>query len=155
MPDGGGAGDKPRTLWIGDLGYWMDETFLYNLFAATGTVTSVKIIRSKTTNVSEGYGFIEFTSHEAAAQVRACPCCFALLPMPLVFTVEQIGSASAAHADLVSRWRCLPCRYSTPTTGAPSRARTRYSGSTGRRLAWARAAQRVKHPHTSSMPCVL
>jgi RNA recognition motif. (a.k.a. RRM, RBD, or RNP domain) len=70
MPDGGGAGDKPRTLWIGDLGYWMDETFLYNLFAATGTVTSVKIIRSKTTNVSEGYGFIEFTSHEAAAQVR-------------------------------------------------------------------------------------
>lgn len=101
MPDGGGAGDKPRTLWIGDLGYWMDETFLYNLFAATGTVTSVKIIRSKTTNVSEGYGFIEFTSHEAAAQVRACPCCFASLLTWLDGTAEQTGCALAAHADLV------------------------------------------------------
>ena len=96
MPDGGGAGDKPRTLWIGDLGYWMDETFLYNLFAATGTVTSVKIIRSKTTNVSEGYGFIEFTSHEAAAQARACPCCFASLLMLL-----------DGAANRVLHWRLL------------------------------------------------
>lgn len=64
------SNDTQRTLWIGDLGYWMDENFLYNLFAGTGTVTSVKIIRSKATNVSEGYGFIEFNSHEAASQVR-------------------------------------------------------------------------------------
>ena len=78
MREGGPSGEQPRTLWIGDLGYWMDETFLYNLFVATGAVTSVKIIRSKTTNVSEGYGFIEFTSHEAAAQVLAAfldMCC--------------------------------------------------------------------------------
>ena len=63
------ANETQRTLWIGDLGYWMDENFLYSLFAATGTVTSVKIIRSKATNISEGYGFIEFSSHEAASQV--------------------------------------------------------------------------------------
>ncbi len=64
------SNDTQKTLWIGDLGYWMDEMFLYNLFAGTGTVTSVKIIRSKATNVSEGYGFIEFQSHKAASQVR-------------------------------------------------------------------------------------
>lgn len=67
---GDASNDTQRTLWIGDLGYWMDENFLYSLFAGTGTVTSVKIIRSKATNVSEGYGFIEFSSHEAASQVR-------------------------------------------------------------------------------------
>lgn len=80
------SNDTQRTLWIGDLGYWMDENFLYNLFAGTGTVTSVKIIRSKATNVSEGYGFIEFNSHEAASQVRqhAGACLLVCLNCPFV-----------------------------------------------------------------------
>ena len=58
-----------RTLWIGDLSYWMDEGLLYTLFASTSPVVSVKIIRNKATNISEGYGFIEFRTHEAAQQV--------------------------------------------------------------------------------------
>lgn len=59
-----------RTLWIGDLSYWMDESLLYSLFASTNAVVSVKIIRNKATNLSEGYGFVEFRTHEAAEQVR-------------------------------------------------------------------------------------
>ena len=58
-----------RTLWIGDLSYWMDESLLYSLFASTNAVVSVKIIRNKATNLSEGYGFVEFRTHEAAEQV--------------------------------------------------------------------------------------
>lgn len=33
-----------RTLWIGDLAYWMDENFLYSLFAPTGALVNVKVM---------------------------------------------------------------------------------------------------------------
>ncbi|CAA7050426.1 unnamed protein product [Microthlaspi erraticum] len=58
--------DEIRTLWIGDLQFWMDEAFLYGCFAHTGEVVSAKVIRNKQTNQVEGYGFIEFVSHAAA-----------------------------------------------------------------------------------------
>lgn len=58
-----------RTLWVGDLHPWMDESYLYSCFAASGQVSSVKIIRNKQTGQSEGYGFVEHFSHEAAETV--------------------------------------------------------------------------------------
>ncbi|XP_016509811.1 polyadenylate-binding protein RBP45 isoform X2 [Nicotiana tabacum] len=60
------SADEIRTLWIGDLQFWMDEQYLYNCFAQTGEVVSAKVIRNKQTQQSEGYGFIEFNSHAAA-----------------------------------------------------------------------------------------
>ncbi len=59
----------PRTLWMGDLAYWMDENFLMSLFTGTGEMVSTKIIRNKVTGYSEGYGFIEFSSNAAAQSV--------------------------------------------------------------------------------------
>lgn len=91
--------ETQRTLWIGDLGYWMDENFIFNLFAATGTVTSVKIIRSKATNVSEGYGFIEFNSHEAASQVL-----FEKLPL-VVFACNLL------FEPCITSIPCLMCHF--------------------------------------------
>ncbi|CAE5957213.1 unnamed protein product [Arabidopsis arenosa] len=61
--------DEIRTLWIGDLQYWMDENFLYGCFAHTGEMVSAKVIRNKQTGQVEGYGFIEFASHAAAERV--------------------------------------------------------------------------------------
>ncbi|KAL2475594.1 Polyadenylate-binding protein RBP45B [Abeliophyllum distichum] len=60
------ADDGIRSLWIGDLQYWMDEQYIYSCFALTGEVASAKVIRNKQTGQSEGYGFIEFVSHAAA-----------------------------------------------------------------------------------------
>ena len=37
--------------------------------AGTGQLVNVKIIRNKNAAVSEGYGFVEFATHEAAEQV--------------------------------------------------------------------------------------
>ena len=54
---------------MGDLAYWMDENFLYSLFVPTGALHTVKIIRNKASNASEGYGFVEFASHAAAEDV--------------------------------------------------------------------------------------
>ncbi|KAM3315620.1 hypothetical protein ACQJBY_034009 [Aegilops geniculata] len=61
--------EEVRTLWIGDLQYWADENYLYGCFAHTGEVQSVKLIRNKLSGLPEGYGFIEFISHEAAEKV--------------------------------------------------------------------------------------
>eukprot|EP01025_Chloroclados_australasicus_P034089 TRINITY_DN34915_c0_g1_i7.p3 TRINITY_DN34915_c0_g1~~TRINITY_DN34915_c0_g1_i7.p3 ORF type:complete len:145 (+),score=11.37 TRINITY_DN34915_c0_g1_i7:53-436(+) len=58
-----------RTLWIGDLQYWMDESYIYNLFSGSCKLESVKVIRNKTTQTPEGYGFIEFGNREEAERV--------------------------------------------------------------------------------------
>uniref|UniRef100_J3MLC2 RRM domain-containing protein n=1 Tax=Oryza brachyantha TaxID=4533 RepID=J3MLC2_ORYBR len=66
------GGDDVRSLWIGDLQYWMDENYLYNAFAPMGQqVASVKVIRNKQSGQSEGYGFIEFQSRAAAEYALA------------------------------------------------------------------------------------
>ncbi|XP_072991799.1 polyadenylate-binding protein RBP47B' [Typha latifolia] len=61
--------EEVRTLWIGGLQYWVDESYLNGCFAHTGEVLSIKVIRNKITGLPEGYGFIEFVSHEAAERI--------------------------------------------------------------------------------------
>lgn len=58
--------DGIRSLWIGDLQYWMDEQYLHSCFGTAGELVSAKVIRNKLSGQSEGYGFIEFVSHAAA-----------------------------------------------------------------------------------------
>ncbi|KAK4758516.1 hypothetical protein SAY87_019817 [Trapa incisa] len=65
---GGGSGDA-KTIWVGDLHHWMDETYLHTCFSQTGEVLNVKVIRNKQTGLSEGYGFVEFYSHTTAEKV--------------------------------------------------------------------------------------
>ncbi|KAG8386134.1 hypothetical protein BUALT_Bualt03G0117400 [Buddleja alternifolia] len=64
-----GGTDEIRTLWIGDLQYWMDESYLTNCFYPTGELLSAKIIRNKQTGQSEGYGFLEFRTRATAETV--------------------------------------------------------------------------------------
>ncbi|XP_011625480.1 polyadenylate-binding protein RBP47B' isoform X2 [Amborella trichopoda] len=61
--------EEIRTLWIGDLQYWVDENYLHTCFSHTGEVISIKIIRNKITGQPEGYGFVEFVSHAAAERI--------------------------------------------------------------------------------------
>lgn len=61
-----------QTLWIGDLEPHMDELFLSNVFTTLGlrsVIKSIKVIRDKQTNVSSGYGFVEFSTHDTAQNV--------------------------------------------------------------------------------------
>ncbi|KAK8950683.1 Polyadenylate-binding protein RBP47 [Platanthera zijinensis] len=65
---GAGAEDN-KTIWVGDLQYWMDENYLHSCFGHTGEVMFIKVIRNKQTGMSEGYGFVEFLTHAAADKV--------------------------------------------------------------------------------------
>ncbi|XP_006660711.2 polyadenylate-binding protein RBP47-like [Oryza brachyantha] len=65
----GGGQEENKTIWVGDLHYWMDENYLHSCFGYTGEVVAIKVIRNKQTGQSEGYGFVEFYSHAAAEKV--------------------------------------------------------------------------------------
>ncbi|MED6192780.1 Polyadenylate-binding protein rbp47, variant 2 [Stylosanthes scabra] len=67
QPQGSSAENK--TIWVGDLHHWMDESYLHRCFASTGEISSIKLIRNKQTGLSEGYGFVEFYSHGTAEKV--------------------------------------------------------------------------------------
>lgn len=58
-----------RTLWIGEIESWMDETYITGMFGHMGFVVQVKIIRDKNTGASAGYGFVEFTDGQIARTV--------------------------------------------------------------------------------------
>uniref|UniRef100_A0A7N0VA58 RRM domain-containing protein n=1 Tax=Kalanchoe fedtschenkoi TaxID=63787 RepID=A0A7N0VA58_KALFE len=69
QPTAVATNDEIRSLWIGDLLFWMDENYLASCFAHTGEVVSTKVIRNKQTGQPEGYGFIEFASRITAEKV--------------------------------------------------------------------------------------
>ena len=62
------AATGSRTLWQGDLPPFADEAYVASLYQAEGIV-AVKFIRDRHTGFSQGYAFLEFASHEAAADV--------------------------------------------------------------------------------------
>ncbi|GLT92234.1 hypothetical protein SLE2022_100820 [Rubroshorea leprosula] len=64
-----GSIGENRTIWVGDLHHWMDESYLHSCFASTGEIASIKVIRNKQTGLSEGYGFVEFFTHATAEKV--------------------------------------------------------------------------------------
>jgi len=67
--EAGPSQGSQNTLWIGGLEPWMDESFVASIFSSTGLLLSAKIIRNRSTGVSQGYGFLEFVSHEGAEHV--------------------------------------------------------------------------------------
>jgi RNA recognition motif-containing protein len=70
-PNAGSSPQDSKTLWVGDIENWMDDSYIANLFNkfSPGTVQGVKIIRDKNSGAPMGYGFVEFASHEVAARL--------------------------------------------------------------------------------------
>lgn len=72
MAGDAGSRDTQRTLWCGELAFWMDEAYLTSAFAAVSApVTKAKVMRNKQTNYSEGYAFLEFENREGAEKAMA------------------------------------------------------------------------------------
>ncbi|MHB8260993.1 MAG: RNA recognition motif domain-containing protein [Bacteroidia bacterium] len=56
------------NIYVRNLSYNLTESELSNLFSEFGEVTSVKIIKDKITGRAKGFGFIEMTDDNAAAE---------------------------------------------------------------------------------------
>jgi RNA recognition motif-containing protein len=54
------------NIYIGNLSPEVTEEDLDNLFSEYGKVTSVKIVKDFHTNVSKGFGFLEFSQNSNA-----------------------------------------------------------------------------------------
>jgi len=61
------SGGKMETkIYVGNLAFSTSETELQGLFAQSGTVKSVQIIKDRDTGQSKGFGFVEMTTQEEA-----------------------------------------------------------------------------------------
>ena len=56
------------NIYVGNLPYEVDDTALKQLFAEYGSVTSAKVIIDREMNRSKGFGFVEMSDRDAAAQ---------------------------------------------------------------------------------------
>ena len=62
-----------RKLYVGNLSYNTTEGELESLFAQSGTVESVRVMRDMATGRARGFGFVEMaTDEEAQAAITAC-----------------------------------------------------------------------------------
>ena len=61
-----------KNLYVGNLGYDVNDSSLEELFSAHGTVESAKVINDRDTGRSRGFGFVEMsTDSEAQAAIAA------------------------------------------------------------------------------------
>ena len=61
-----------KKLYVGNLGYDVDDAALSQLFAEHGSVGSANVIMDKATGRSKGFGFVEMsTDTEAQAAIAA------------------------------------------------------------------------------------
>ncbi len=56
------------NIYVRNLSYNLTEQELSNLFSEFGEVTSVKIIKDKITGRAKGFGFVEMSDDNAAAE---------------------------------------------------------------------------------------
>lgn len=57
-----------NKLFVGSLAYTATDDDLATLFATVGTVQSAKVIMDRDTNRSKGFGFVEMSTDEEAAE---------------------------------------------------------------------------------------
>ncbi len=61
-----------KRIYVGGLPYSATEEELQNLFAKSGTVTSVSVITDRYTGQAKGFGFVEMSSDaETNAAIKA------------------------------------------------------------------------------------
>lgn len=61
-----------QKIYVGNLGYSVNDQSLSSKFAQYGTVQSAKVIMDRDTNRSKGFGFVEMSSaSEAQAAINS------------------------------------------------------------------------------------
>ena len=60
-----------KSIYVGNLPWSATEEEIRNLFAAHGTVNSVKLVTDRETGRARGFGFVEMPSEDAAVAIQA------------------------------------------------------------------------------------
>jgi cold-inducible RNA-binding protein len=60
-----------KKLYVGGLAYSVTDSQLQQLFAASGTVESAKVIMDRDSDRSKGFGFVEMSTQEEAEKAIA------------------------------------------------------------------------------------
>lgn len=60
-----------QKIYVGNLGYSVENATLADKFAQFGTVNSAKVIMDRDTNRSKGFGFVEMSTSAEAAEAIA------------------------------------------------------------------------------------
>ncbi len=58
-------------IYVGNLGYSVNDSTLRDLFAAFGTVESARVITDRDSGSSKGFGFVEMSDAEAQKAMGA------------------------------------------------------------------------------------
>ena len=58
----------PKKLYVGNLAYSVTNEDLKDLFSQSGTVESVAVVSDKFSGQSKGFGFVEMSDDQQAAQ---------------------------------------------------------------------------------------
>ena len=59
-----------KKIFVGGISWGTDDADLEEAFLDCGEIVSAKVIREKETNKSRGFGFVEFTTEEAAEKAK-------------------------------------------------------------------------------------
>jgi RNA recognition motif-containing protein len=62
--------EQYRSLFLGDLSCFCNESDLYNAFHIFGEITSIRLMKSKETQKCLGYGFITFADYQATLAAK-------------------------------------------------------------------------------------
>ncbi len=60
-----------KSIYVGNLPWSATEDEVHSLFAAHGTVLSVKLVTDRETGRARGFGFVEMEDADAATAVEA------------------------------------------------------------------------------------
>jgi RNA recognition motif-containing protein len=60
-----------KSIYVGNLPWSATEEEIRNMFAAHGTVNSVKLVTDRETGRARGFGFVEMPTDDAAAAIQA------------------------------------------------------------------------------------
>ncbi len=167
---------EPTTVWMGDLQPWMTDKYLQHIFFLQGEKVSAKVIMDKKGRPA-GYGFIKFSSHQAALRsmgllngklIPGTDRLFRLnwasrKTLPLGAADGQTADASVGPGQRrrggprVTRARSMPCRRGRTAARSTSRRRRQALwGSTRRTAPWSSrsswATWRPKSTRISSCP---
>ncbi|KAK3694758.1 hypothetical protein B0T22DRAFT_80946 [Podospora appendiculata] len=109
----GDVSEKSATLWVGNLGWGVDDNVLFEEFKEFNDLLSARVVTDKETGRSRGFGYVDFASPEVAEKAynakngsllegRDMRLDFAQKPSTSATPNARAADRASKHGDVVS-----------------------------------------------------